>query len=319
MKAKRMSWSLLLRLAVTCLIFAYLRHSIDWTGFSHFIARSDPRWLVAAFLSYGCTTGLGIWRWHILLKACHAEMKLRRTTQLTMIGLFANTFLPGAMGGDFIKAIYASREMSHIKPTVVMSIIMERLLGFGAMFIVSTALILNRYRQLSAEPVTCVAVQMYIGAFILVIGLIVLGSWKGIGRYIPFRRFLPFQESLNEAGRAYQYFLSHPGCFWGGLVLSAAAHFSLMFTFYFVSVALHMNLHFFDLAAVLPLIALVTLLPLTINGIGLREVAFKHFLVFVHMTPASSVALSLGGFFVVLFWSLLGGPIYLRYGKRPRG
>ena len=311
-------WSLLLRFLITAviLVLIYFYNRSEWPNQRAIIRASNPLWLIAAFLSYGVTTSLGIWRWHILLKACHAEMRISRTIQLTFIGLFSNQFMPGAMGGDLIKAIYASREIPHIKPTVVMSIVMERLLGFVAMFLVSTALILSRYEQLTRDPITRFAVHLYLGVFLLVMIALAIGTWKRAGEFLPFWRRLPFSQSLGEAGRAYQFFLSHPWCFWGGLILSGFAHLSLMFTFYFVSIALQMNLNFIDLAAVLPLIAVVTLIPVTINGFGLREVAFQHFLSFAAMTKSSCVALSLGGTFLILIWSLVGGPIYLRFGRK---
>ncbi|MDD5263037.1 MAG: lysylphosphatidylglycerol synthase transmembrane domain-containing protein [Methylacidiphilales bacterium] len=320
MKKPAFPWSLLLRFLATALILilVYFYNRNEWPHQMAIIRRSNPVWLLAAFLCYGITTALGIWRWHVLLKACHAKMKLSRTIQLTFMGLFANQFMPGAMGGDVVKAIYTSREIPHIKPTVIMSIVMERLLGFVAMFLVSTALILSRYEQLTRDPITRFAVHLYLGVFLIVIVVLAVGAWNRAGDFLPFWKKLPFREGLREAGQAYQLFLRHPSCFWGGLVLSALAHFSLMLTFYFVSIALQMDLNFIDLAAVLPLIAVVTLIPVTINGFGLREVAFQHFLSFAAMTKSSCVALSLGGTFLILIWSLVGGPIYLRYGRKPR-
>jgi hypothetical protein len=86
-----------------------------------------------------------------------------------------------------------------------------------------------------------------------------------------------------------------------------------MGAFFFVAEALRMNLAFWDLAAVLPLVGLVTLLPVTINGFGLREVAFTHFLVFAGMTPEASVTLSLLGTGVIMVWSMLGGLVFLQF------
>lgn len=304
------------RWVLTFGILAWLGWKMDWSGFGAIMAQADYRWLGAAVAAYGVTTLLSIWRWHLLLSACHAPMKIGRTAQLTMIGLFANAILPGAMSGDLLKGYYAVRELPAIKPAVVISILTDRLLGFVAMFAVSTALIFSRFEALTSEPATRVAVYLYFLLFGGMTMAILVGSCRPAVRWIPFLDRLPFRKTLAEAGEAYHFFLRHPVCFWGGLVLSAVAHFALMGTFYFVSLALAMGIHFLDLAAVLPLVAIVTLLPLTINGLGIREVAFKHFLVFAGMTKEASVALSLGGFFVILFWNLVGGLFYLRFRHR---
>jgi hypothetical protein len=309
-------WSFLIRIAMAVLLGYYLYTQTDWNSFFRLISDAVPGWIIIAACCYGMTTLLGMARWHLLLKTCHAEMKFVRTAQLTMIGLFANLFLPSSMGGDLFKGIYASREIPHIKPTVIMSIIMERLLGFIAMFLISTTLILYRFEELTSEPVTKVAVYLYFTFFTLIISFILLGSWKRLGNYIPFWKRLPVEEQLREAGNAYRFFLRHMPCFWGGLALSCIAHFTLMGTFYFISVGLNMHLNFWDLAAVLPLIMVVSMIPLTPGGVGLREVAFTHFLQFAHMTEEASVALSLGGTMIIYLWALAGGIVFLQFRSR---
>jgi glycosyltransferase 2 family protein len=74
-------------------------------------------------------------------------------------------------------------------------------------------------------------------------------------------------------------------------------------------------LSFWDLGAVLPLVALVTLFVPSIGGLGIRELAFQHFLTYVGITKETSIALSLLFYAVTLAWGLLGGVIYLRYGS----
>lgn len=309
--------SFLLRSGLMGLLFWYLYKTLNWRDFASLVTSSRGWWWLAAVGAYGVVTLLSILRWHVLLVARHAKMRMERTAQLTMIGLFANTFLPGVMSGDVVKIFYATREIPHIKPTVVMSVVMERILGLVAMFLISTVLILVRYRALTSETVTRYAVYFYFLVFGLILLAIALGAWKGGKPFLKFKWTMPWRENLKEAVQAYRFFLRHPLCFWGGLSLSAAAHFCLMFTFYFVSVALSMHLKFWDLAAVLPLVGLVTLIPSTPNSLGVREIAFKHFLAFAAMTQEASVALSLGGFFVVLFWNLLGGLVYLQFKSQP--
>jgi len=309
----RFNWSFWIRLIFTVGIGVYLYTQIDWSGFGKLVAQAQPGW---AFLACGCyalTAFLGICRWHLLLKNCHATMKWIRTAQLTFIGLFANLFLPSSMGGDVLKAFYASREIPHIKPTVIMSIIMERLLGFVAMFLISTALICTRLEALASEPATRIAIILYFCFFGLVLLVILAGAWKRLGNLIPWWRRLPIESQLREAGEAYRFFLGHPGCFFGGLGLSCFAHFSLMSTFYCVSISLNMGIHFWDLAAVLPLIMVVSMIPITPNGVGLRELAFAHFLQFAQMTEEASVALSLGGTAVIYLFALAGGIVYLQF------
>ncbi|MDZ4788938.1 MAG: lysylphosphatidylglycerol synthase transmembrane domain-containing protein [Blastochloris sp.] len=310
----RPSWSFILRIAITALGVGYLFFFKDWTHIWTAVHQVKVGWLLLAFLAYGMTTSLGIARWHLLLVKGGADLGWLRTAQLTLIGLFANTFMPGAMGGDFIKAVLIAREKPQIKPTVVMSIVMERILGFVAMFMISTTLIMTRIGPLTEEFATRLAVILYFVVFTLTLGALALGVWKHPSLWVPFWHKLPLRSALDEAGEAYRFFLTNRGCFWGGLGYSVAAHFFLLISCFCVALGLGLNLDFWDLSAVLPLVALVTLIVPSIGGLGIRELAFQHFLTYVSITKETSIALSLVFYAVTLTWGMLGGLIYLRAG-----
>lgn len=310
---------LVARVLATVGLMGWILWQLDWPLIGAKLAGAAWGWAGLAFLAYGVTTGLAVVRWHLLLQACQAGLGWARSAQLTMVGLFCSAFLPGVVGGDVVRAVYASREVPLAKAAVVVSIMMERLLGFVAMFGVSTALICWRWQALTSEPATRLAVYGYFCFFALVFLLLGLATWFRVERWLPAFKSARLKEAYREAGESYRLFISHPVCFWGGLVISCAAHFSLMAVFYFVAEALRMNLDFWDLAAVLPLVGLVTLLPVTINGFGLREVAFSHFLLFAGMSTEASVTLSLLGTAVIMGWSLLGGLVFLQFRSREAG
>ncbi|MFQ3670225.1 MAG: lysylphosphatidylglycerol synthase transmembrane domain-containing protein [Verrucomicrobiia bacterium] len=304
---------LVLRVGVTGGLMGWILWQLDWPLIGEKLAGAEWAWAGLAFVAYGVTTGLAVMRWQLLLRACHTGIRLARTAQLTMIGLFCSAFLPGVVGGDVVKAVYASRELPTRRPAVVVSIMMERLLGFMAMFVTSTALICWRWEALTSEAATRLAVYGYFAFFALVFTGLGVVTFCRVERWLPAFKSRRLKEAYREAGESYRLFIRHPVCFWGGLGISCVAHFSLMAVFYFVAEALRMNLNFWDLAAVLPLVGLVTLLPVTINGFGLREVAFSHFLIFAGMTTEASVTLSLLGTAVIMGWSLLGGAVFLQF------
>lgn len=316
---KRPWWGWALRLAITAAGVGYLCFFKEWDDIWAAVHGASTAWLAAAFAFYGITTGLGILRWQLILRNSSSPLPLARTARLTLVGLFANTFMPGGMGGDLFKAVLAARETPGCRTEMVMSIVMERVLGFVAMFLVSTTLILSRFGPLTAEPVTRYAVLLYFVVFVLTLAALGLGALPGVGRYIPFWQRLPVSEVLADAGRAYQFFLGHRACFWGGLGLSVLAHLSLLGSCFCVSLAMGLHLDFWDLSAVMPLIALVTLAIPSVGGLGVRELAFQHFLTYAAITKETSIALSLTFFAVTLGWGLLGGVAWLTHRTPLRG
>jgi len=297
-------------------ILIWICYKLDTREILRTLERCDPWWLFLAFVSYEVTIFFSIIRWHILLRFCDADVRWLRTAQLTMIGLFGNAFMLGSMGGDVLKAYYAARDIPRKKAAVIMSIVMERVLGLIGMFILSTTLILFRYKLLTSEPATRFAVYFYFTFMGLLMLIVVLFSMQTTARWFPFSGQLGRIETLKQAGEAYRFFVRHQLCFWGGLFLSLVSHIFLMATFYLAGTAVGLRVGFWDLCAVLPLVNLITLLPITPNGLGVREYAFTHFLGVLNVPMVTALALSLTGFFVILVWNLIGGIVYLFFNEK---
>src|SRR6202040_2248363 len=67
-------------------------------------------------------------RWYILVRAQDLPFTLPSALRLGMIGYYLSTFLPGAVGGDIIKAAFIAREQSR-RTVAVTTVIMDRVMG----------------------------------------------------------------------------------------------------------------------------------------------------------------------------------------------
>jgi uncharacterized membrane protein YbhN (UPF0104 family) len=76
-------------------------------------------------------------RWYLLVKVIEPRFTLRATMLLGFIGYVFNLVIPGAVGGDFIKAAYLVR--MHIRKTqAVASMLIDRILGLLGLFLIAT-------------------------------------------------------------------------------------------------------------------------------------------------------------------------------------
>jgi uncharacterized membrane protein YbhN (UPF0104 family) len=97
-------------------------------------------------------------------------------------------------------------------------------------------------------------------------------------------------------------------------LLSIPAHLLMFSTFWFGAKAFAAGLSLLSIYCVMPIVATVTALPISIGGAGLREGLFIQILGALYSTPESIATLvSLSGFMMQVFWSLIGGVIYLGY------
>ena len=235
----------------------------------------------------------------------------RVVRQLAGAGLFFNSILPGVMGGDVMRAFWAARDAPQARPAAIVSILLERVLGLAATVLLGAALILPRWTELNRHPVTHAGALAFVTvAGILVVILVGLGS-PASSRLLAGDPSSGWRKAAAEAVKACHVCLTHPVGAGAGLLLSLISQALLVTLFFTVAEAMALPADFWQLASVLPMVAMVTVLPITWNGLGLREAAFVTFLGVYGVPAVQAVAISLTAFGVILVWNLLGGVVYL--------
>ncbi|NDG85424.1 MAG: UPF0104 family protein, partial [Proteobacteria bacterium] len=96
---------LFLKFALVGLVFYYLYRKglITDESFKKLLA-SPGTWIICTLLS-AVNTVLGALRWQVLLRTQGVELSFKEVLKLNMVGAFFNIALPGAVSGDFVKAM----------------------------------------------------------------------------------------------------------------------------------------------------------------------------------------------------------------------
>jgi uncharacterized protein (TIRG00374 family) len=299
------------RILFTFVALWFLATKLNWQEFLATLRGAQVGWLLAAVAAYGGVVLISIVRWHLLLEVAGAAVGWVRTAQLAVAGLFFNSVLPGVMGGDVIRAFWAARDAPQARPAAVVSILLERVLGLTATVLLGAALILPRWKELNQHPVTHAGALAFliVAGFLLVI-LAVLAT-PCSSRLLGGNHSSGWRKAAAEGAKACHVCLTHPVGAGVGLLLSLMSQALLVTLFFTVAEAMSLPADFWQLAAVLPMVAMVTVLPITWNGLGLREAAFVTFLGVYGVPAAQAVAISLTAFAVILAWNLFGGVVYL--------
>lgn len=88
--------------------------------------------LLVAFAVYIVAIIVTLLRWHLLVRALDLPLRLSDAFRYGLVGIFFNTFLPGAVGGDIIKAAALARTQ-HRRAAAVATVIMDRLIALWAL------------------------------------------------------------------------------------------------------------------------------------------------------------------------------------------
>jgi len=282
--------------------------------------QAEWSWVFLGLLAAGLSDLAGVLRWWICLGLSGLPVGLRRAVALYFMGRFSTLFLPGAVGGDAVKIAWLAVEFPRSRLGGVLAVLMDRLSGFAALIITGLTAVWLRADWLRSTPQTAGMVSGVLIFFaVSATGLVM---WYIVGRE-RFRhrhpRWLPFRERLLKITGVFDLFFQDGRRAFAAIALSFVAMGSFFLTFYCAARAFGSAVPLADILTVMPLIDVITQLPVALNGLGLREKTFETLLGLLSGVPAgAAVLISLGGFALYSVWSLLGAPAFILYRTSPR-
>jgi len=304
---------LAVKLSVSIILLAILFSRIDVGGLWATARLASVPWLAAALLVYGVNVLASVWRWKLLLDAQGVPFRRRRLLGSFLVASFFNNFLPSNIGGDVIRIGDTARAAGSktLATTVVLT---DRLLGLMALVLVAAvgATAAGRLHPAAAPiwPVWLWA-GFLIGAAASAPAVL---APDGFGRLLqPLTVFHPewVGGRIEKLTGALARFRDQPaalaGCFSGAVFVQAT-----MVVFYVaVADALHLDVALWDLAVIVPVSFVVQMLPVSVNGFGVREATFSLYFTRIGHPIASAVLLSLVGQALIIAFSLLGAAVYV--------
>jgi uncharacterized membrane protein YbhN (UPF0104 family) len=314
---KRHFW-LIVRLLLTVALFGWLLR--DGSLREHLASVPPPvapGWLGGAWLSAGLVELSGVLRWWCCLHLAGVALPLRRAAALYFLGLFTSLFLPGMTGGDAVKIALVAVAFPDRRLGGLTAVLMERLSGF--VVIAAWTALMGAWRaDWFAQDATAVrALHTTVGISGGLAGGLLL--WFVVSRSrLMQRRFsrFPFRKYVLSFESGFDAFASQPLRAVAVLSFSAVCFAAYFLIFHCTARAYGAPIPLVDMFSVMPLIDTITMLPVTISGLGLREMAFQILLPpLCGVGTPVSVIISLVGFLVGSSWALVGAPVFL--GFRP--
>ncbi len=273
-----------LQLIATIAAFAYVLSLVSMRALFEALVRVPFGIFVASALITGIALVIGALRWWLLFRAFGAPRppELIPLLRYYLVGFFYNTYLPGGVGGDLVRAL-ASRKAwgaEHAATAGIATVFVDRVLGLsGLLGVVSLVSLVHPLPVLGATVVPGV-----LGLCAVAVCLFALSSARWLAPRAPawLGRLL---VRLPSAQR------------W--LPLMAAAGLSLI-TQLLPAIAGHLLLrtlapqaHVLDSLAIVPIAAASAFLPITVSGAGVREALFVKLYASVGVPASAALAASL--------------------------
>lgn len=248
-------------------------------------------------------------RWRTLLNATGLTVPWIFLVKSYLVGVFFNQFLPSTVGGDAFRA-YASWREGAGKVHAVMVVFMDRFLGFLALLAISTVSLL--FAPQITQSVPSLAPLLFAVGGIGVVAAVVVAILPVVSGSVS--RFIPHFGGLGEKIRG---LLSSVEAFRGkhkailiGFGLSLLLQMNVLLQFYLLAEALGFDVAFRNFFLIIPVSLMVMSIPVSINGVGIRENVLAFFFGFYGVAKPEVIALAWLAYGFIIVHALIGGIVY---------
>jgi uncharacterized membrane protein YbhN (UPF0104 family) len=272
-KQQRRSWGTWIRwigtlLAVGLLIWMLERQ--DWDQLLSASRAIGAKAIVIGFLFLFVRLFLNTARWYALLRVQPVSLSYLAAAKITLAGMFASNFLPTTVGGDVLRMV-GVLEASEDRVAGTTSVVVDRLIGMFGMLI------------------------------FLPFGLPILSDWLGSGRLLAASSSwvagggLPslLARGWGRVRRAFSLWRQEPSAIVLAFIFNWLAVGAYLVSIWTVAVAMGIPVTYWQVAGAAVLTYYLTLLPISVNGYGVRELAIVAVYVQVGATAPQAAALAL--------------------------
>jgi glycosyltransferase 2 family protein len=306
------------KIAVSAALLVFLFSKVDTSRLWASARKASVPWLLAALGVQVVNLLASTWRWQLLLNAQDVKLKNRTLFGSYLVATFFNNFLPSNVGGDVIR-IRDTAPAAQSKTLATTIVLVDRALGMMALVLISAvgATAAARLYGSGASPIW----PSWLWAFFLVAAAItapVVYAPEGFGRLLqPLTVVHPewVGTRIDKLTATLSRFRERPGalagCFSGAVFVQG-----LMVAYYLTVVyALKIPITASELAVIVPISLVVQMLPVSMNGLGIREATFSFYFARLGLPIESAVLMSLMGAALLLLFSLSGAAVYVSRGR----
>lgn len=263
---------LFLKIAITTLCLWYVSGKIDFAKAGTALGNADWLLLFLALIAFIISKLVAAIRLNIYFRNISIYLSFRQNLKLYWLGMFYNLFLPGSIGGDAYKVILLTKRFKVPYKKTTAAVLLDRISGLLGLFLLLT------FYAIQILPGKWYLILIIAGTFVSIVGLyFVLKLWlKDFVRSFFSTLMLGIVVQVMQIICVYLIMLS----------LGVGSPDQYMFIFLVSSV--------------------VAVLPLTIGGLGIREVVFLEGAKYFGLMQETSVVISLLFYLITLVTSAVG-------------
>ncbi len=297
-----------LLISISLLTFLLKRTGLDL--FLQTLASINLELFLLSAMLYIGTQYLSSFRWKVLLIPHKINISTPRLFSLYLVGMFFNNFLPSSVGGDVVRGYYLYRYSGKAKESVT-TIFLERYTGLAALLLIGLVSLIFTYSLLESPLVNILILGM---STTFIVGTIIVANSRVKNLILNLAgkfKITKLERVIVEIYETFRKYKNHKNSFCNAFLLSIIIQVMNVFVYIILSNALDITVPWGYFFFFFPIITVTSMLPISINGLGIREGITVYLLAQVGVAPPHALSLSLSWFLMVTAISLLGSTVFV--------
>lgn len=296
-----------LKFAISAVLIGWILRTTALDEIFASIRAANVWLLVLAFSLHLLGFTISAFRWRMLLRTRGSDASIPFLIESYIVGMFFNNFLPSTIGGDVYRA-YDSWRLGQSKSSALAVVFVDRFLGLLALMLFALLALLSSNELTARIPYLFVWVALGTMGMLAFVWVIFMPP-----RWLPqliANLKLPFGNKLRSIIDAFMAFQGQRMVLVKALLLSALLQGNVILHYYLIAQSLQLPIPFLSFLLIIPLATVITMLPISVNGIGVRENIYVFFFAAFGVLEPQAVAFAWIAFGMVVLQGVLGGIVY---------
>jgi glycosyltransferase 2 family protein len=306
---KKSYFIFIIKLFISVALIYYIYHTIPWSNVSKaLLSTSLDLLILSVFLQVISFIFLSL-RWSIIVRNSDSSLDIYEIIKISFIGIAFNNILPSSIGGDFVRGAYIVKKGLSLKNSIL-SLIADRVLGlFTVLVFIFIFLLFYRDKHDNLPEINIIIVFFMMS---ILLGILIFKTrfFNKIIRGILVRILSTsyYEKTVSMVDNLYHYSINKNLVIKVFLMTFIAMAIEVS-VFWLASKALGMNYSFYIFIIAVPLIVIISALPISLGGLLVREASglFLLNMLGVEMLHASSIVIL---FIPIILISSLPGAYY---------
>jgi hypothetical protein len=323
MRRPRRSTILKTAISLALVVFLFACRPLTWSALRTAVAAPQWPWLALSGGVFALSAVCGALQWAWILRCSGLRVTVGEAVRLSFVGLFFNNFLLGSVGGDAYKVVDLGRREGRTA-AVLGATLLDRLLGLLALTLLALLAVPTAVAAGVRVPPT-LPLWLALAAWSLAFAVLFSRRASALAvRALTAARWRRAADGLGTMLAEFKSYRRRPAWLARLLVWSLFVQAMRVSTHLLVGLGLGLALdtgRVLQLFVLVPLLGILVSLPVSINGLGVRELAAAELFVSVGVVPteADAVAMEFLAYALMVAVSLVGGALFLAGPRRRRG